>query len=335
MPPEKIALKEYIEDGLKWGTLQHLQAPNACSFFFIDKKDGKLHPVQEYCLLNAITRKHVAPIPLIPELIDKLLEAQFFTKLDVQWGYNNIRIWEGDEWKTTFKTPMGLYESLVMNFGLCNMPATFQMFMDEQFKVLIATGHVVVYLDDILIFADNEAELEQLTHKVLQRLLDLDLFLWLEKYSFNKTAVEYLGLIISEGELCIDLVKLEAVQKWPRPKTVKDTQKFLGFCNFYCRFVKAYSELACPLFDLTKKEMPFIWTDWHDHAFMGLQDALTLSPVLLLPDYGKPFTVYTDASDYATSAILEQNDALGCSHLVANRCCQFYILRNNNAGEKK
>ena len=195
MPPEKIALKEYIEDGLKWGTLRHLQAPNACSFFFIDKKDGKLHPVQEYCLLNAITRKHVAPIPLIPELIDKLLEAQFFTKLDVQWGYNNIRIREGDEWKTTFKSPMGLYESLVMNFGLCNMPATFQMFMDEQFKVLIATGHVVVYLDDILIFADNEAELEQLTHKVLQRLLDLTSFCDWKNIPSTKQQLSILALL--------------------------------------------------------------------------------------------------------------------------------------------
>ena len=239
-PPEKLALKDYIKDGLKQGTLRCSEAPNAWSFFFINKKDGKLCLVQDYCPLNAITRKNVAPIPLIPKLIDKLLGARFFAKLDVWWGYNNIRIREGDEWKTTFKTPMGLYESLVMNFGLYNALATFQTFMDEQFKDLIATGHVVVYLYDILIFADNEAELEQLTHKVLQCLLDLDLFLRLEKCSFNKTAVKYLSIIISEGELCIDPVKLTAVKQWPRPKTVKDIQKFLGFCNFYCRFVKAY-----------------------------------------------------------------------------------------------
>jgi hypothetical protein len=109
----------------------------------------------------------VAPIPLIPELIDKLLGARFFTKLDIQWGYNNIRIHEGDEWKTSYKMPMGLYESLVMNFRLCNASATFQMFMDEQFKDLIATGHIVVYLDDILIVSDNLVKLEQLTHQVL------------------------------------------------------------------------------------------------------------------------------------------------------------------------
>jgi hypothetical protein len=159
-PLEKIALKDYIEDGVKRGTLCHSEAPDACSFFFIDKKDGKLRPIQDYRPLNAITRKNVAPIPLIPELIDKLLSARFFTKLDVRWGYNNIRIHEGDEWKTAFKTPMGLYESLVMNFELCNAPTTFQTFIDEQFKDLIATGHVMVYLDDILIFANTLLILE-------------------------------------------------------------------------------------------------------------------------------------------------------------------------------
>jgi hypothetical protein len=186
----------------------------------------------------------VAPIPLIPELIDKLLGARFFTKLDVQWGYNNIRICEGDEWNTAFKTPIGLYESLVMNFGLCNAPATFQTFMDEQFKDLITTGHIVIYLDDILIFANTLLVLEQLTHQVLQRLLDLDLFLRPEKCSFNRTSVEYLSIIISEGKLCMDLIKLKAVKDWPQPKTVKDIQKFLGFCNFYRQFVQGYSKLA-------------------------------------------------------------------------------------------
>jgi len=129
-PPEKIALKEYIEDGLKRGTLERSKAPDACSFFFIDKKDGKLRPVQDYCPLNAITKKNAAPIPLIPELIDKLQGAQYFTNLDVRWGYNNICIREGDEPKTVFKTPLGLFQSCIMTFGLCNAPATFQTFMD-------------------------------------------------------------------------------------------------------------------------------------------------------------------------------------------------------------
>jgi hypothetical protein len=115
----------------------------------------------------------------------------------------------------------------------------------------------------------------------------------------------------------MDPIKLKAVKDWPRPKTVKDIQKFLGFCNFYRRFVKDYSELAWPLFDLIKKGEPFIWTDHHKCAFTGLQHALTSSSVLLLLDYICPFMLYTDASDYATSTILEQDNALGRSHPVA------------------
>jgi len=243
-PPEMIALKEYITDGLKRGTLQRSEAPDACSFFIIDKKDGKLHPVQDYRPLNAITRKNAAPIPLIPELINKLLGAQFFTKLDVRWGYNNIHIQEGDEYKTAFKTPLGLFESHVMTFRLCNAPATFQTFIDTQFADFLATSKVVIYLNDILIMATTIVELVKLTHGILQCLLDLDLYLWPEKCSFNQISVEYLGLIISEGELCMDPVKLTAVSNWPTPKTMKEVQKWLGFCNFYRRFIKNYSALA-------------------------------------------------------------------------------------------
>jgi len=195
-----------------------------------------------------MTKRHsdltVTPILLIPELINKLLGAQFFTKLDVCWGYNNIRIWEGDEYKMAFKTPLGLYESCVMTFGLCNALATFQTFMDTQFADFLATGKVVIYLDDILIMATTIVELVKLTHGILQRLLNLDLYLQPKKCSFNQTSVEYLGLIISEGELRMDPVKLTAVSNWPTPKTMKEVQKWLGFCNFYRCFVKNYSALA-------------------------------------------------------------------------------------------
>jgi len=316
-PPEMTTLKEYITDGLKRGTLQRSEALDACSFFFIDKKDGKLRPVQDYRPLNAITRKNAAPILLIPELIDKLLGARFFTKLDVCWGYNNIHIREGDKYKTAFKTPLGLFESHVMTFRLCNALATFQTFMDTQFADFLATGKVVIYLDDILIMATTIVELVKLTHGILQCLLDLDLYLWPEKCSFNQTSMEYLGLIISEGELHIDPVKLTAVSNWPTPKTMKEVQKWLGFCNFYHHFVKNYSALARPLFNLTKKDVPFHWDHAEEQVFCNLQSALTSAPVLILPDYEKPFTLITNASDYATGSILEQEDAFGCSYPVA------------------
>jgi len=189
--------------------------------------------------------------------------------------------------------------------------------MDIEFGPLIKGGHVVVYLDDILIYATMITELVYWTHQVFQLLLKLDLYLQPAKCSFNQTSVEYLGLIISEGELRMDPVKLKAVQDWPKPKKVKDIQQFLGFCNFYRRFVQDYSTMARPLFDLTKKDTPWAWTHLQETTFTALQHALTSALVLILLDYDKPFTLITDASDYATGSILEQDDALGRSHPVA------------------
>ena len=170
---------------------------------------------------------------------------------------------------------------------------------------------MIVYLDNILIYTATITELFHWTHKVFQLLMKLDLYLRPAKCSFNQTLVEYLGLIISEGELCMDPVKLKAVKEWPQPKKIKDIQKFVGFCNFYRRFVQGYSTMARPLFNLTKKDTPWHWTQSEENAFTALQDALTSAPVLILPDYDNPFTLITDASDYATGSILEQDDALG------------------------
>jgi hypothetical protein len=159
-PKESEALKEYITEHLRCGYIRPSKSPMASPFFFVDKKDGKLRPVQDYRALNDITIKNAAPLPLIPELINKLLGAIYFTKLDIRWGYNNIRIKLGDEYKAAFKTPLGLFEPTVMTFGLCNAPATFQTFMNKIFEDLIDEGHVVVYLDDILIFSDNLDQLD-------------------------------------------------------------------------------------------------------------------------------------------------------------------------------
>jgi hypothetical protein len=285
--------------------------------FFVEKKGGDLRPVQDCRALNDITVKNAAPIPLIPELIDRLHGACYFTKFDIRVGYNNIRIKEGDEYKAAFKTPLGLFEPLVMTFGLCNAPATFQTFMNHIFQDMVDEGHVVVYLDDILIFADNLALLDKLTHEVLSRLDKFDLYLKPEKCSFAQTTIDYLGLVISEGQITMDPAKVKGITEWPTPTSVKQVQAFLGFCNFYRRFIHNYSTMARPLFDLTKKESPFLWGAAQEAAFRTLIHAFTTAPVLALPDHSKPFRLITDASDFATGAILEQPDALNRWHPVA------------------
>ncbi len=288
----------------------------ASPFFFVDKKDGKLWPVQDYRALNDITIKNAAPLPLIPELIDKLCGARYFTKLDIHWGYNNIRIKEGDEYKAAFKTPLGLFEPTVMTFGLCNAPTTFQTFMNSIFEDMVAGGHIVVYLDDILIFAEDTQLLEELTHEVLSQLEKFDLYLKPEKCSFMQTSIKYLGVILSEGQVWMDHSKIAGIVNWPVPRTVKQLQAFLGFCNFYRCFIKDFSHIAQPLFNLMKKDVPFVWGPDQEHAFKDLIMIFTTAPVLALPDHGQPFHLITDASDFATGAILEQPNALNRWHPI-------------------
>ena len=173
----------------------------ASPVFFIKKKDGSLRLVQDYRALNSITIKNRYPLPLISELVNQLRGAKYFTKLDVRWGYQNVRMKEGDEWKAAFRTNRGLYEPLVMFFGLTNSPSTFQTMMNDIFHDLIMEGVVCVYLDDILIFTKDLEEHRRITRLVLDRLRQHKLFLRHDKSEFERTTIEYLGLIISEGEV--------------------------------------------------------------------------------------------------------------------------------------
>jgi len=183
----------------------------AAPVFFIKKKDGLLRLVQDYRALNSMTVKNKYPLLLISELVSQLCRARYFTKLDVRWGFNNVRIKSGDEWKAAFQTNRGLFEPLVMFFGMTNSPATFQTMMNDIFRNLIAEGIMVVYLDDILIFTKTKKEHEQAVRRVLQVLKENKLFLCLEKYEFCKQQIEYLGLVISENEVSMDLVKVTGV----------------------------------------------------------------------------------------------------------------------------
>ena len=152
-PMEQEELDRFIEENLRKGYIRPSKSPMASPVFFVKKKDGKLRFVQDYRKLNEITIKNRYPLPLISQLIDRLRGAKFFTKLDVRWGYNNVRIREGDESKGAFVTNRGLFEPTVMFFGMTNSPATFQNMMNDIFADLIAEGKVTIYLDNILIYS--------------------------------------------------------------------------------------------------------------------------------------------------------------------------------------
>jgi hypothetical protein len=166
---EQIELDKFLKENLKKGYIWPSQSPMAFPFFFVSKKDSKLQPCQDYQYLNNWMIKHSYPLPLISEIMDKLKGMKYFTKLDVCWGYNNVRIRKGDKWKAAFRTNKGLFKPTVMFFGICNSLATFQAMMDI-FMTMIDNQLVIVYMDNILIFADTKEELERITKLVLEKL---------------------------------------------------------------------------------------------------------------------------------------------------------------------
>ena len=302
---EQRVLDEFLAENLRNGRIRPSKSPMASPFFFVKKKDGKLRPVQDYRKLNQGTVKNKYPLPLIQELIDKTKQAKYFTKLDVRWGYNNIRIKEGDEWKAAFKTNRGLFEPTVMFFGLTNSPATFQSFMNSILKDLVDEGHVIVYLDDILIYTMDLKEHDRIVRQVLEILKRNRLYLRFEKCTFAQSTIEYLGFIVGNGEIRMDAKKVEAIQTWPEPKNLTNVQSFLGFCNFYRRFIKDFSKIARPLNRLTGN-VEWQWGEEERKAFEGLKEAVKTFPVLAVPTDEDPFRVESDASDFAVGAILSQ-----------------------------
>ncbi len=327
---EGSALTEFLNEQLQKGYIRPSKSPYTSPFFFIKKKDGKLRPVQDYRKLNALTVKNRYPLPLIPEIIDKVQDARLFTKLDVRWGYNNVRIKEGDEWKGAFKTNQGLYEPSVMFFGLTNLPSTFQTMMDTIFRNLVLTNEVIVYMDDILIATSHDPlHHHEIVHQVLYRLEEHDLYLKPEKCSFETLEVEYLGVIIGHGKIHMDPVKTQGVQTWEAPTNLMETWGFVGFLNFYRQFIKGFSKLVRPLHDLTKKGVAWRWTAIEQEAFNALKEVVAKEPVLLFPQLSKPFEMEVDTSTIAISAVLNQEGEDGRKHPVAYYSESFSATERN------
>ncbi len=274
--------------------------------FFRPEKDGGLRPCIDYRALNERTVKFRYPLPLVPAALEQLRKARFYTKLDLRSAYNLVRIREGDEWKTAFSTCTGHYEYLVMPFGLSISPAVFQSFINDVFRDML-NRQVVVYIDDILIYSDTLEDHVQHVRAVLQRLIQYQLFAKIEKCDFHQTSISFLGYIISPGGVAMDEGKVKAVVEWPRPTTLKELQRFLGFANFYRRFIRGFSMVAEPLTALVRKGTSCLpWNEEATKAFSRLKQAFTSAPILHHPDPELPFVVEVDASSTGLGAVLSQ-----------------------------
>ena len=303
--PERAAMDDYITSSLKAGIIRPSSSPAGAGFFFVGKKDGSLRPCIDYSPLNDITVKNRYPLPLMSSAFELLQTAKVFTKLDLRNAYHLIRIREGDEWKTGFNTPSGHYEYCVMPFGLCNAPAVFQTFVNDVLRDFLNI-FVFVYLDDILIFSPDMETHTKHVHQVLQKLLESQLYVKAEKCDFHAATVSFLGYIISANRLQMDPAKVSAVANWPPLDSRKKVQQFLGFANFYRKFIRNFSSVAAPLHILTSSKEPFRWNPQAETAFQSLKGRFIKAPVLLVPDPQRQFVVEVDASNEGIGAVLSQ-----------------------------
>ncbi|MBW0504884.1 hypothetical protein O181_044599 [Austropuccinia psidii MF-1] len=275
---ESATLRAYISENVEKGFIQPSSSSTGAPVLFVKKKDGGLRLCVDYRKLNAVTRKNKYPVPPMNQPLNVFNGSSIFPNIDLRGAYNLLRIKEGDEHLTCFRTKYGSYEYLVMPFGLTNAPASFQNLVNDIFYALHDV-YSVVYLDDIMVFSKSEEEHVTHVSTVLSRLRANNLFAKASKCLFHVSSVEYLGYLVSSEGLKMDQAKVQHILNWPPPRSLKALQSFLGFANFYRHFIKNYSKKIISLTSFLKK----------DSCFPLNEEALK-----------------TNASDYALGAVLSQ-----------------------------
>ena len=296
------AMKEMIDKGV----IEPSDSPWSSPVVLVRKKDGSLRFCIDYRKLNEVTVPDAYPLPKMDEALDCLGGAKWFSTLDLASGYWQVEMDPEDKPKTAFATPShGLYQWLVMPFGLMNAPGTFERLIERIMKGL-RFEILLVYLDDVIIFGSTfEESLDRLI-LVLQRLRDAKLKLKAKKCHLFQKEVIYLGHKVSGNGIEADPGKIESVTKWPTPSNVTDVRSFLGLCSYYRKFIEGFSEIAGPLNKLTQKKQPFIWNDECTEAFEKLKQRLTSAPILAYPDPSLDFILDTDACNISIGAVLSQ-----------------------------
>ena len=327
-------VRTMIEEMLRIGVIKESKSPWCNAVVLARKKNGDLRLCIDFRRLNQRTVKDSYPLPRIKEALDNIKGARFFTSLDLKQGFWEVPMAEEAKAKTAFTVgPLGFYEFERMPFGLCNAPATFQRLMEACLGELVLET-CLIYVDDIIVFAETEnAHLARL-RAVFDRIRDFGLKMRPHKCTFFSRDVDYLGHHISEAGIRPDDSHIARVKEFAPPATVTEVRKFLGFVNHYRRFIKGYSKIARPLQqytsgDLSKeKSMSITLTPEAIQAFRTLRDACIQAPVLAFADYTKPFILDTDASKEALGAVLSQKQEDGTTRPVA------YGSRTTTAGEK-
>jgi hypothetical protein len=261
--------------------------------------------------LNKVTVKNKYPLPRIGDLFDQLKDAKIFSKIDLRYGYHQVRIKDEDISKTTFRTRYGHYEFTVVPFGLTNAPAVFMCLMNGMF-INYLDMFVIVFLDDILVYSKTEEEHEQHLRMVLQVLREHQLYEKLSKCSFYQRQIHYLGHIISEEGITVDPEKVQAIREWPAPRNVVEVRSFMGLAGYYRRFIGGFSKIAHSITSLQRKEKKFQWNEECESSFQRLKQLLTSAPILKIADPNKDYEVFTDACKEGLGGVLSQEGFVVC-----------------------
>ncbi|UYV81352.1 hypothetical protein LAZ67_20000902, partial [Cordylochernes scorpioides] len=302
---EREIMQKEVDTMLERKVIQPSESPWSAPVVLVKKKDGTWRFCVDFRRLNHITKKDVYPLPRIDDVLDHLSSARYYSTMDLKTGYWQVEVDERDREKTAFVTPDGLYEFMVMPFGLCNAPATFERMMDNVLMGL-KWNICLCYLDDIVVYSDTfEEHLERLS-KVLSCLQQAGLTINPDKCLFGSTRIKILGHVADKDGIQPDSEKVEAIKKFPVPKSVCDIQSYLGLCSYYRRFIKNFSKIAAPLQILLKKDQKFIWTQEQKDSFESLKKALMQKPVLGHFKESAITKLHTDASSYGLGAVLVQ-----------------------------
>jgi hypothetical protein len=290
-----VELKKQIVELQSKGLIHPSSSPWGAPMLFMEKKDGTQWMCVDYRSLNEVTIKNKYPLLRIEDLFDQMKGASVFSKIDLRSGYHQLKIRESDIPKIAFRTRYGLYEYIVMSFGLTNAPAYFMYLMNKVFMEYL-DKFVLVFIDDILIFSKTEEEHEKHLRMVLEKLRSNQLYAKFSKCEFWLMEAAFLGHVISAGGISVDPSKVKDVLNWMPPTNASEIRSFLGLAGYYRWFIKDFSKIAKPMTRLLEKNKDFDWTEECQVSFEYLKKRLTSTPVLTLPDITKKFNIYCDAS---------------------------------------
>ncbi|UYV76308.1 hypothetical protein LAZ67_13003313 [Cordylochernes scorpioides] len=302
---ERQTIQNEVDKMLKGGIVQLSESPWSSPVVLVKKKNGSWRFCVDYRHLNKITKKDVYPLPRIDDTLDCLRGASYYSSMDLRSGYWQIEVDEADREKTAFITPDGLYEFKVMPFGLCNAPATFERMMDTLLRGL-KWSMCLCYLDDIIVFSPTFDEHVRRLELVLRCLSKAGLVLNPDKCLFGTKRLSIFGHLVDGEGVHPDPGKVDAMSKFPTPKSLTDVRSFIGMCSYYRRFIKNFAQKAEPLHRLLRKDTRFEWGPDQRQAYESLKLALASEPVLAHFDEKYATELHTDASGFGIGAVLVQ-----------------------------